>query len=185
MYLALFILTAMPVMADYTYIASGPVPSQYTMPFVGMDLGAGIVLGNNVGFYGAVYGGVTFFYSDLKYDLVNMVQGLFMNTSLLAGFALQHSTHGLVWAPTLSVIQVLGPLILGLTTAVYTPSNFSTFDVRLYPHFGLTWLNVLSLTTGPNLHVAGDRLSQVATWKVAFSLRFPIDLLRVMIGKGT
>lgn len=182
--LALFIFAAMPVMGDYTYIASGPVPSQYTMPFVGMDLGTGIVQGNNAGFYGSVYAGVTFFYSDLKYDLINMIQALFLNTSIAAGFAIQHSTHGLVWAPSLSVIQVIGPLIFGLTTAVYTPSNFNTFDVRLYPHMGLTWLNVLSLTTGPNLHIAGTRLSEVATWKVAFSVRFPIDLLRLMASRG-
>jgi hypothetical protein len=183
-YLLIFIFMAMPVMADYTYIPSKDVPSQYVMPAIGIDLGAGIVPNNNVGFYGAIYGGITFFYSDLKRDLINMIQGLLMNTTVLAGVALQHSTHGLVWAPTLSVIQVLGPFIFGLTSAVYTPSNFTTYDVRLYPHMGLTWLNVLSLTTGPNLHLGGERLPQVATWKVQFALRLPIQLIQVMMGKG-
>ncbi|NIZ18420.1 hypothetical protein [Entomospira culicis] len=155
---------------------------KHTAGFIGIDLGGGLTQEPRSVFNGSIHGGITFYYKDMQAELMNSVMGLFLNTSLYAGFDLNVSKKRIAWAPKIGVAQLLGPIIIGLETFFYTPSNFQEYDIRLYPFFGVSILNIVSLTAGPALHVGGTKIDQISSWRVYFTIRMPIELIRYFMG---
>ncbi|NIZ47074.1 hypothetical protein PVA44_02610 [Entomospira nematocerorum] len=156
---------------------------KYVLGFFGVDIGGGLTQEPLSTFNMSVHGGITFFYKDLQKNLMSSVLGLFVNTSLYGGFDFNLSKSRFAWAPKIGVSQLLGPIIVGLETLFYTNNNFKTYDLRLFPYFGISYLNIFSITVGPSIHVAGNvHLPQVSRWRAYLTIRIPIELIYYFMG---
>lgn len=155
---------------------------KYISGFVGLDLGGGFTQEPLNSFNASIHGGITFYYKDMQKSLFNSVLGFFLNTSLYTGVDFNVSKGRFTWAPKIGIVQLLGPIILGIETLIYTPSNFKDYDVQLYPHFGLSILNIFSLSVGPNVHIGGTRIESIPRWSASFTIRVPIELIHYFMG---
>ncbi|NIZ40422.1 hypothetical protein PVA45_02695 [Entomospira entomophila] len=156
---------------------------KYVLGFFGVDIGGGLTQEPKSTFNMSVHGGITFFYKDLQKNLMSSVLGLFVNTSLYGGFDFNLSKSRFAWAPKIGVSQLLGPIIVGFETLFYTNNNFKTYDLRIFPYFGLSFVNIISLTVGPSMHVAGNtQLPQVSRWRAYLTIRVPIELIYYFMG---
>lgn len=155
---------------------------RYFMPFIGIDLGAGITGEPRAAFNAAFHAGLTFFYRDIQGSLLGTIMGIFLHTSIYAGFDFGLSNQRFNWAPKIGILQTIGPFVIGLESLYYTSNNFRTTDIRLNPYVGLTMLNIITLSVGPNIHIAGTELASVSRWRAYFTIRIPIDLIYYLTG---
>jgi hypothetical protein len=170
--------TVLPQNDDQPHPMSVHYSPKHVAGFIGLELGGGLTSEPKSAFNMSIHGGATFYYKDMQKELLNSVLGFFLNTSLYAGIALNYSFDRIAWGPKIGIAQLLGPIIIGLEASVYTPNNFREYDVRLYPFFGVSLLNIFSLTVGPARHVGGTPLAHVSSWRAYFIMRMPIELVR-------